>query len=86
MTLRLPRAALLMALPLLAVPAFAEPETPGDDAPETEASEKTEDNGEATEKKICKRIAAQAGSRRATKVCRTREEWKTFNEEQRRRN
>lgn len=81
MTLRLPKAALLIALPMLAVPAFAADPEPKETAPsEEKAGEKAE------EKKICKRISAQAGSRRKTKVCRTREEWKTFNQEQRNRN
>jgi hypothetical protein len=40
----------------------------------------------AEPKKICKRISAQAGSRRKTKACLTREDWATFNENQRRRN
>lgn len=79
MTLRLPKAALLFALPMLAVPAFAAQEEPDQPAPPSEEVEKAE------EKKICKRISAQAGSRRKTKVCRTREEWKTFNQDQRNR-
>ncbi|MEM7700891.1 MAG: hypothetical protein AAF251_03035 [Pseudomonadota bacterium] len=84
MIVRLPKAVTL-ALGALAfatfAPAsvFAEP-TPTEDAEE----EKTEEKAE--EKKICKRIAADAASRRRTKVCRTREEWKNFNRDQRRRN
>lgn len=71
------KGAMLAVLPILAVPAFAEPET-------EEKSEKTEETKEAEEELICKRIAADAASRRRTKVCRTREEWKTFNKDQRR--
>ncbi|MEO0871104.1 MAG: hypothetical protein AAFY19_03970 [Pseudomonadota bacterium] len=73
MTKSLPKVALIAALSILSVPAFAEPE------PE-EKSEKTEETQEVEEKEICKRIAAQAGSRRKTKVCKTREEWKAYNE------
>lgn len=79
MIYRLPKAALLVALPMLAVPAFAEPES--EPAP---AIEKAEEAEKVEEKKICKRIAADAASRRRTKVCRTREEWKNFNKQQRR--
>ncbi len=91
MTLRLPKAALALALPLFAVPAFAAPDAPSDAKPdETSEEAKQEQKALAEEKaepkKICKRISAQAGSRRKTKVCRTREEWATFNQEQRRRN
>ena len=81
MIARLPKAALVVALPILAVPAFAQEEQPAP-APE-EQVEETEEKAE--EKKICKRIAADAASRRRTRVCRTREEWKNFNRDQRRR-
>jgi hypothetical protein len=77
MTLRLSRAALFLALPILAVPAFAEPQEPAEDAPETEESAQKE---EAEEAKICKRVATEMGSRRRTKLCKTREEWKAYNE------
>ncbi|MEM9312401.1 MAG: hypothetical protein AAGA34_13245 [Pseudomonadota bacterium] len=81
MIYRLPKAALLLALPLLAAPAFAQPETED----KTEDSEKVEKVEEAAEeKRICKRIAADMSSRRRTKVCLTRDEWKTFNKDQRR--
>lgn len=76
MITHLPKAALLVVLPLLAAPAFAAPDV----EPETE-TEKTE---QVEEKKICKRIATETSSRRRTKVCLTREEWKTFNRDQRR--
>ena len=66
-----PAAALLLAAPALA------------DDPEAEKEEKVEQAKE--EKKICKRITEGLGSRRKVKVCRTREEWKAFNAEQRRR-
>lgn len=74
MTLRLPKAASLIALPLIAAPAFAADPEPSETAPAKE---------EAEEKKVCKRIMTQAGSRRKTKICKTREEWKAFNQEQR---
>ncbi len=86
MTLRLPKAALLLALPALAVPAFAQSEEPDQPAPKPDMSEKMDEVEKSEEKKICKRISAQAGSRRKTKVCKTREQWKTFNQDQRRRN
>ena len=76
MTLRLPKAALLIALPIFAAPAVAQ-EQPTPPAPPAEETEQVE------EKKICKRIEAQMGSRRKTKVCKTKEEWKAFNQEQR---
>ncbi|MEO0417566.1 MAG: hypothetical protein AAF249_01785 [Pseudomonadota bacterium] len=81
MIARLPKAALVIALPILAVPAFAQDEQP---AP-TQEEQVEEAEEKAEEKKICKRIAADAASRRRTKVCRTREEWKNFNRDQRRR-
>ena len=77
MIARLPKAALCLALPLLAVPAFAEPDEPSEAPPATEEAEIEE---KVEEKEICKRIATQAGSRRKTKVCKTREEWKAYNE------
>lgn len=83
MTPRLSRAALCIALPFLAVPALAQSEERAEPAPATEKTQKKE---ETKEKKICKRISVQVGSRRKTKICRTREEWKSFNEQQRRRN
>ena len=80
MITRLPKAALLVALPLLAVPAFAEPETgPSEEIAEEEEVEQVETE-EVEEKRICKRIAADMSSRRRTKVCKTREEWKAYND------
>ncbi|MEM1195900.1 MAG: hypothetical protein AAGH57_07325 [Pseudomonadota bacterium] len=123
MTYRLPKAALLIALPLAVSPALAEPETretpqtteevkqvkeavtQGDEAvaeteeaaaeaeeaiaeaqeAATEAQETvTEAEEPVAEAKICRRIALETASRRRTKVCLTREEWKTFNRDQRR--
>jgi len=83
MNSRLPKAALCVALSILAAPAFAQAEEPAKPAPapEKEQEEKAE---KVEEKKICKRIAADAASRRRTKVCLTREEWKNFNRDQRR--
>jgi len=75
---RLSKAALLIALPALAVPAFAEPSEDKKPAPQTE--ETKEEKPEAEEKKICKRLATEVGSRRRTRVCKTRDEWKAYNE------
>ncbi|MEL6737526.1 MAG: hypothetical protein AAFO28_01240 [Pseudomonadota bacterium] len=77
MTKSLPKVALIAALSVLSVPAFAEPDEPSEAPP---ATEETENEEKVEEKEICKRIAAQAGSRRKTKVCKTREEWKAYNE------
>ena len=84
MIYRLPKAAFLFALPLFAAPAFAQPETEDktEDREKVEKVEKVEETAE--EKRICKRIAADMSSRRRTKVCLTRDEWKTFNKDQRR--
>lgn len=51
--------------------------------PDKEKSEKVEEAKE--EKKICRRVTEGMGSRRKVKVCLTREEWKAFNSNQRRR-
>jgi len=85
MTLRLAKAALFIALPVIAVPAFAEPETVEDKVVEDKTEEtKEEAEKKAEPKKICKRISADMSSRRKTRVCRTREQWKTFYKDQRR--
>lgn len=34
----------------------------------------------AEEKRICRRVRLDASSRRATKVCKTKEEWRLFNQ------
>lgn len=70
-TVAAPAAALLLSAPSLA------------DEPEASREEKAEVAKE--EKRICRRITEGTGSRRKVKVCRTREEWKTFNSDQRRR-
>ena len=89
MTLRLTTAALLAALPILAVPAFAQADDPAEPAPTenapVEKDDEAETEAEAGERKICKRIMAQAGSRRTTKVCKTLEEWKAYQVEERNR-
>ena len=84
MTLRLPKAA-FAALSAAALLSFA-PTGAMAEPTETDETDTSEEKEKAKEKKICTRISAQAGSRRKTKVCRTREEWKTFNQDQRRRN
>ena len=74
MTLRLPHLAIIAAASLIAIPASAEP-----DEQETEAVEAEEEKAKE-EKKICKRIATSAMSRRRTRVCMTRDEWQAYNE------
>ena len=61
---------------LLSVPALADEPKEG----ETEKVEKAKE-----EKKICRRVTEGMGSRRKVRVCLTRDEWKTFNADQRRR-
>ncbi len=72
-----------IAAALISAPAFAastyEPEKKPDESEQAKKSDET-----AEQKKICKRIAADMSSRRRTKVCLTRDEWKTFNRDQRR--
>lgn len=51
--------------------------------PDKEKTEKVEEAKE--EKKICRRITEGMGSRKKVKVCLTRDEWKAFNSNQRRR-
>ena len=82
MTLRLAKVALFVALPVIAVPAFAEPEIEVVEDKVVDAKEEAQKKAEP--KKICKRISADMSSRRKTRVCRTREQWKTFYKDQRR--
>ena len=87
---RLPKAT-LASLSAIAVLAFASPAALAEPASKAEekASEKAEKKEakekKAEAKKICKRIMPQAGSRRSTKVCKTRDEWKAYNQDQRNR-
>lgn len=64
-------AALLLSAPVLA------------GEPDKAEAEKVEEAKE--EKKVCRRITEGMGSRRKVKVCLTRDEWKDFNANQRRR-
>ncbi|MBV7259896.1 hypothetical protein [Erythrobacter crassostreae] len=82
------RAAAPIAL-LLAVPALAaqpEDQAKGVEAAEaTEAGKKEESVPTAEpkakeEKRICRRVRTDASSRRATKVCKTKNEWREFNQ------
>lgn len=80
-------AALLTAAPLLAVSAIAaEPE---DETTDEATQEQAEEAREAApivipevkdEKRICRRVKLDMSSRRATKVCKTADEWREFNQ------
>ncbi|MEL6528668.1 MAG: hypothetical protein AAGK01_05490 [Pseudomonadota bacterium] len=78
-------AATLLVAPFMAGTAFAsDPETQAVEAkamPETgtEASEEAE-KPKAEEKRICRRVRLDASSRRGTKVCKTKDEWREFNQ------
>ena len=82
-------AALLLATPLFAASAL---ETAPQEAPTPPASQEqsavapaNEEEAEQpkakekAEKRICRRIRLDASSRRATRVCRTKEEWRQYN-------
>lgn len=72
--MRLLQALALACLPIAATAAFAaEPEPAEKPAPAKEDVKEAKE-----EKKICKRIAADMSSRRRTKVCKTRAEWKQY--------
>lgn len=87
-------AATLLAAPLFSVASLAnDPDgKPADEAkaeqtePEAEAGSGKEpiavDTPEVKveEKRICRRIRIDASSRRATRVCKTKEEWRLFNQ------
>lgn len=78
MRFALPIAAL--AIPLLAVSALANEPHKGE-KPSEAKTEKTEEAPEAKEdKRICRRVATDMSSRRKTKVCLTKEEWREFNQ------
>ncbi len=86
--------AALLASSLLATSVMASDlrDTPGDkeetktaanDAKPGEAKEEAPaqaEKPEAKEKVICRRVRLDASSRRATKVCKTSEQWREFNQ------
>lgn len=84
MKITLPRLAATASV-FLAMPALAdEPETKSS---ETEQQATTEKEAAAPaipeakeEKRICRRVKLDISSRRATKVCKTKEEWREFNQ------
>jgi len=49
------------------------------DMPQTEANEDA-DKTKVEDKRICRRVRLDASSRRATKVCKTKDEWRAFNQ------
>lgn len=87
-------AAALMAAPAFSVATLAsEPEekrTVDAQAEENEAEAQDKVEGEsavietpevkAEEKRICRRVKLDMSSRRATRVCKTKEEWRLFNQ------
>ncbi|MEP0191094.1 MAG: hypothetical protein ABJP70_10750 [Erythrobacter sp.] len=94
MTKRIIGVAALLASSLLATSVIASDlrDTPGDkeetkataneakpDEDKAEAPTQVE-KPEAKEKTICRRVRLDASSRRATKVCKTSEEWRKFNQ------
>lgn len=47
--------------------------------PETDDTSKAEKVEKAEPKKICRRIATDMNSRRTSRVCKTKEQWREFN-------
>lgn len=88
------RGAILLAAPLFAVSAAAtvssdkDPQNVEQEQAENKAESASEEKPEALaapeakteEKRICRRVRLDASSRRATKVCKTSEEWRLFNQ------
>ena len=76
-------AAALFVAPFMAVAAnAADPENgpmESKDMPTAEAAAE-EGKAKAEEKRICRRVRLDASSRRGTKVCKTKEEWRVFNQ------
>lgn len=75
---------------LFAIPAIAgepEEETKSETAQEEAAKDKADEAAaivipevKAEEKRICRRVKLDMSSRRATKVCKTKDEWREFNQ------
>ena len=94
MTKRIIGVAALLVSSLLTTSAIASdlPDTPGNkeeskaaanDAKPDEAKAETPAQAkkpETRDKRICRRVRLDASSRRATKVCKTSEEWRQFNQ------
>nr|WP_298927632.1 hypothetical protein [uncultured Erythrobacter sp.] len=89
MKITLARAAAPIAL-LFAAPAFSD-EPNGKEKAETAQDAATKEKGDeaapiivpevkAEEKRICRRVKLDMSSRRATKVCKTKDEWRDFNQ------
>lgn len=85
-------AKLWVAMPLVAAffagPAVAVQEQPSEQPVTIEDTAKPEEPSElgtskvkAEEELICRRVKLSMSSRRPTKVCKTAEEWRAFNEE-----
>ena len=55
-------------------------ETTADKPVEAAAPAVETKESKAEEKRICRRVRLDASSRRATKVCKTKEEWRLFNQ------
>lgn len=95
MKLTLPCVAVLFAAPLLATsaaalglqaqpaeqPATATEAATADDTKPAEAPVQAAPEVRPEEKLICRRVKLTMDSRRATKVCKTSDEWRAFNEE-----
>lgn len=90
MKFALPFAAALLAAPVsLAFAADAEPEAaPADEIKAEAEADGSKDAGQPDagktteakeEKRICRRIRADASSRRKTKLCLTSDEWRQYN-------
>lgn len=80
--------AMTLAAALLAGPAVAvqqqpveQPVTIEDTAKPEQPSELETPKAKTEEELICRRVKLTMDSRRATKVCKTAEEWRAFNEE-----
>ena len=81
-------AAPALALSFLSVSSLAfNPETKSENAEQAETPDDKavndrveESEAKAEEKRICRRIRIDVSSRRATKVCKTAEEWRLFNQ------
>ena len=78
-------AAMLLSAPLIAVSATAsEPENKDQEQAETEKAGKESSAivipEVKEEKRICRRVKLDMSSRRGTKVCKTADEWREFNQ------
>ncbi len=76
-------AATLLIAPVVANAAIAsDPENEQaatKEMPQAEAGEGAE-KAKVEDKRICRRVRLDASSRRGTKVCKTKEEWREFNQ------